>query len=421
MSVLNLCCCGQATSVGLSAGCAEHGLGEAVLHGVHDLLVGDGVGHRLADLGIVERRVLHVHADVLDAVGERRRHDRELAGFAQLDEILVGQLVGNVGVAALEQRPPVAGRRHHAPDDALDLGLRPQLPVVVALQDDLGAGGPFGELVGAAAGGVLLGVLEPPGVLLGGVLLHQLGIDDAGHDDREIGDGQAVLLQEVDAHGVVVDHHELLGLGHRAGAHLEGGEAADGDGAVERPLHVLGGDRRAVLELGVLAQLERGGHVADVHVLGQLHLELVAVVVLHAVRQRLHLVADEAVVAVPRHLVARHVGADAVDVDVVGTALGDDQQGFLARLGLGRRPHGGCGKRAASGDGRRRFQEIPTLHCSPPIADSFAATKEQGMCHYLVGRRDGGVAIGFASAKSTTLGCRSGRWRETRWSTLPAL
>jgi hypothetical protein len=32
-------------------------------------------------------------------------------------------------------------------------------------------------------------------------------------------------------------------------------------------------------KVGVLLQLEGGGHVADVHVVGELHLELVAVVV----------------------------------------------------------------------------------------------------------------------------------------------
>ena len=33
-------------------------------------------------------------------------------------------------------------------------------------------------------------------------------------------------------------------------------EHIGGDGAIERPFHVIGRDRRAVMELGVLAQLE---------------------------------------------------------------------------------------------------------------------------------------------------------------------
>ena len=90
-------------------------------------------------------------------------------------------------------------------------------------------------------------------------------------------------------------------------------------------------------------QLEGGGHVADVHVVGEFHLELVAVVIGAAVRPGLHLVADQAVVAIPRHLVARHVGADAVDVDVVRTAFRDDQQRLLPTLRLGGRED--CGRR----------------------------------------------------------------------------
>ncbi len=155
------------------------------------------------------------------------------------------------------------------------------------------------------------------------------------------------------------------GFSSEPAPHLEGREAADGDGAVERPFDVLRGDRRAVLELGVLLQLEGDRHVADLHVVGQFHLELVAVVVRNAV-DRLHLVADQAVVAIPRHLVARHVGADAVDVDVVGAALGDDQQRLLARLRLGRRENRGRGDHAGSGHGSSGLEKVATFHGSLP-------------------------------------------------------
>jgi hypothetical protein len=47
-----------------------------------------------------------------------------LPSALELDEVLVRQIVGDVGVAALEQRAPVAGVGHHAPDDALDLRQR---------------------------------------------------------------------------------------------------------------------------------------------------------------------------------------------------------------------------------------------------------------------------------------------------------
>ena len=198
------------------------------------------------------------------------------------------------------------------------------------------------------------------------MLLHQFGIDDARHDHREIGNGKPVLAREIDAEGVVVDDDELFGLGERTGTHLKCGEAADADGAIERPLHVLGGDRRAVLEGRLLLQFEGDRHVADVHVFGELGLELVLVVIRLAVRTGLHLVTDEAVVAIPRHFVSRHVGADAVNVEIVGAAFRDDQQRLLARLRLGRREHRRRGHCSARSQGGYGFQKITTFHRSLP-------------------------------------------------------
>ena len=167
-------------------------------------------------------------------------------------------------------------------------GHRAALPVVVAHVDDFLARAEGLDLVGAAAGGVVARPDQAPGVGRGGVLLHQLAVEDAGHRHGQVVHRQLVLADELDAEGVVVDHLELLGLFQRAGGHLEGGEAADGDGAVEAPLHVLGRDRRAVVELGVLAQLE-GHRVAvgrHLPAFGQLGFELVAVVGDAAVGQR---------------------------------------------------------------------------------------------------------------------------------------
>ena len=141
------------------------------------------------------------------------------------------------------------------------------------------------HLVGAAAGGVLLGVLQAPRVLFGGVLLDQLGIVDRRHDHREIGDREPVLRDEVDADGVVVDDDELLGLGRAS-------PRPSGRSGSRRRVTARSSDHFTSLavtgvpswKVGVLLQLEGGGHVADVHVVGELHLELVAVVVRHAVR-----------------------------------------------------------------------------------------------------------------------------------------
>ena len=68
---------------------------------------------------------------------------------------------------------------------------------------------------------------RPHGSFSVALLLDQFGVVDRRNDHREIGHGQAVLAQEIDANGVIVDHDELLGLCQRAGAHLEGREAAD--------------------------------------------------------------------------------------------------------------------------------------------------------------------------------------------------
>jgi len=87
---------------------AVHRLGKTEQHRVHDLLIGDRESDRLPHLEIIERRRLHVHPDILDAVAERRRDDRKLAELLQLGKILVWQVVGDIGVAALQQCPAVA-------------------------------------------------------------------------------------------------------------------------------------------------------------------------------------------------------------------------------------------------------------------------------------------------------------------------
>ena len=88
--------------------------------------------------------------------------------------------------------------------------------------------------------------------------LGELGVDDFGDRHRQIRQYELVGAWEVDAEGVIVDDDELIGRFHLAGAHLDRREAADRNRAVERPFDVLGGDRRAVVESGVLAQME--GH-----------------------------------------------------------------------------------------------------------------------------------------------------------------
>src|SRR6266849_2904257 len=236
----------------------------------------------------------------------------------------------------------------------------------------------------AGACGLLFCIFEAPRVLLAGVLLHQFRIDHAGHDHGEIGDRQAILLGKVHPHGVVVDDDERLGFCEGAGAHLEGRESADADGTVQRPLDVLGRHRRAVVKFCVLLQFEGHRHVADIHVFGEFGLELVAVVIRHAAGTAFHLVADQAIVAIPRHFIAGHVGADAVDVEIVGAAFRDDQQRLRAGIGLGGGPDRGRGRHDAGGQSGDGFQEIATLHVilHTQRGQVFGATS-QGSCQIL--------------------------------------
>ena len=224
------------------------------------------------------------------------------------------------------------------------LSLRSKTTSVPATQLD--------DFIGAATDRVLLYVVEAPRIFLSRIFFHQLGIENARHDHGEIGDGEPVLAGKVDTHSVVIDNHELFGFCERTRGHLECGKATDGHRAIKRPFDVFGCDRGAVLEDSILFQFESDGHVAELHVVGELHLELVFVVVGLPVRSGLHFVADQPVVAIPRHLVAGHVGADAMDVQIVRPAFGDDQQGLLARLRFGWREDSGRGEGGACGECR---------------------------------------------------------------------
>ena len=260
------------------------------------------------------------------------------------------------------RRLPADG--NHAPDDATHLRQRAGFPGVVALEHDLGAGLPARDLVSAAARRVGLGVFERPRILFVGLLLQKLGVVDRRHHHGDVRHRQIVLADQVDPERVIVDGDELLGLLQRARFHLEGREAADRDRAVIGPLHVLGRDRRAVVEGRVLAQLEGDRGRRDVPVLGQFRRVLVAVVGLHTVRQRLDRVRDQPVVAVPGHLIAGPVGADAVHIEIVRAAFAERQQRLLARLRLGLRPDRRC--RHAAGNGRGGFQEVAPFHWNVP-------------------------------------------------------
>ena len=140
----------------------EQRIGEAEHRRIHDLLVGQRIGHRLANLWVVEWRILHVQIDRVHAVADRVGDDDELALLLHLRGILAREIERDVGIAAFHQGAAIALRGNGAPDDFLELGQLAADPAVMTLINHLDAGLPARHLVGAAAGGVALGVIERP-------------------------------------------------------------------------------------------------------------------------------------------------------------------------------------------------------------------------------------------------------------------
>ena len=182
---------------------------------------------------------------------------------------------------------------------------------------------------GAGAGGVAVEPFCGPGVGFGGVGEGELAVDDDRGGDGEVGEGELGGVGEGDADRGGVDDFELVCGLHSPGPELRGGEAADGDGAVEGPFDVGGGDGAAVVEGGAGLELEGdGGAVGgDLPAFGELAVEGVVVEGGGAVGAGFGAEADQAVVGVDGDLVAGAVGAGAVDVEAVeGVADGDDDR-----------------------------------------------------------------------------------------------
>ena len=134
-----------------------------------DVLIGDGVGDRLADLRIVEGRDGYVHVDVEKFGIDRRADDLELAGRDQFGEVLRRQVEGEIGIALLEERAAGTDRGDLAADDPLEGGSGPDFQSSKRLKTISLARLPVFDHVGAAAGIVLADPFERPGILRGGV------------------------------------------------------------------------------------------------------------------------------------------------------------------------------------------------------------------------------------------------------------
>ena len=168
-----------------------------------------------------------------------------------------------------------------------------------------------------------------------GVLLGQFGIDDDRHRDDEVRHRELVELIEGGLEGVVVDDRELLGLHERACRHLHRGKTTGCDGPIERPLDVLGRDRGAVVEGGVLAQMEDVGLavVGRLPAFGEFRRHDLGVIGDRAVGKRLFAMTDEPVVGLPDHHAAVIVGGRHHGVEAVGAHFGNDDQRILRNFG----------------------------------------------------------------------------------------
>jgi len=214
--------------------------------------------------------------------------------------------------------------------------FRPAPVVLIRRQHDAVASDIFGLLVGAGATGGAFAEIE----LLGGRVLA-LGRDDA--EGRKIGRHQRRRRRGFHANGEIVDLAEFLA------AHIGGG-ARRAFRHVRRALHsgdhIVRRERRAVMELDVLAELELPGRVVDrLPALGEQR------------GQRLLLVLpDQRLIDVPRQHV---VGRDVVIMRIHRTELGRDADAQF----LGRCPS------SDSHDGRREKRGLQAFQPDP--ADLF--------------------------------------------------
>ena len=293
---------------------------------VDDLLQVHGVVERLPELHVPQCGVtlagalVAVEGQLVEAVGDDvAGGDARLA--LELLDLRRDQVAGAVDVAGLEvlQHGVAVGVVREV--DLVDLGLRAP-PAGVGDEMDVVVLLPLHAREGAGAH-VGRGVRIALPRLLG----RDLRPDVLGQDGQPVADHVRLGLGAHELHRVVVDRGRLLDeVGVRGVVrHLVLDDVVVGEG------DVLGGERHAVVPLGVLAEGERPDETVVAHrpVGGQTG----RLLALHR-RERLGVVADERVVAEVPHLERRRLVADE-RVEVVGLPGPADLVDDLA--GIGRR------------------------------------------------------------------------------------
>ena len=211
-----------------------------------DRLAVDGVRDRLADLGIVERRLGVVRQQPVVARALDRLADQIRVGLDGRP-VLGRDLVREVDHARHDR----VGQRRDVGDDpvlhGIEVGLAFLVVVRVALELDRGARLVADELEGAASDRLGIQVMAR---------FHQLLRHDRGAGKRHVDQERPGALAEPEAHGQRIDDLDRLdGLDLRA-VGIAGIRLAQ---PVEREFDVLGGERIAVVEGDAVAQLEGVG------------------------------------------------------------------------------------------------------------------------------------------------------------------
>ena len=242
----------------------------------------DGVGRCLTDPYVVERLLACVEGHPVEGadtgvalVGD---HEVLVAGETLHFAEAVKERHG-VHFAALDGHDAIVHIGNDLDDDAVDVRLALNEKVLVLLEHDVVAGLPFHKLERPAADGSLVrGILTDIGIGAVDVLGH----DRAQHRGHAQQDG-GMRLGEPDDRGV------RIGRIHAGYGRVHGLEGMVGLDRHDGERHVLGGDRRAVMELGALDQMQGqaqavGGHLP---LFGEVGMRVPLVVVLERARKEL--------------------------------------------------------------------------------------------------------------------------------------
>ena len=331
----------------------------AEIAGRDDLVVGHGVGQRLAHGQIVVGRhlVIHVEEEVLVAVGADHL---DVVHLAQAVVFLGRQSLRDLRPSRLQDRDAVRALRHLSQHHPVVCG---RAAVVVWIRHHVEAGAlvPAIEAPGPEARRIHVVVVGvAPGVLLGRVGFHGLLVVDVEAEDREHAEEELVRPRLADLDRVVVDLLDLVAERPRRSTRLvlreDGGckardradvgeEPADRRGPAHRlgagegVDHVIGVEGGAVAALDALTQREGPGEGFGVVGPGfrEPALELVEVEQLHAFLVHLPVgVVDQGLQQVRDAAVCRDQrGRRPVVVETGGNVVRQDQQ----VLGLRRSGH----------------------------------------------------------------------------------